>query len=141
MLAYVVSGLVIGSVYAIASTGIVVTYSATSVLNFAFGGIAYSAAVLYYTLHSTHGWPMLASAGVTIVVGGPVIGLVLWWMLFRHARQMSVVVKIVATVGVLVALPAAAVMAFVPPAVYSAPGPRHSTAARLSPWVCHARRQ
>lgn len=122
MLAYVVSGLVIGSVYAIAATGIVVTYSATSVLNFAFGGIAYSAAVLYYTLHSTHGWPMLASAGVTIVVGGPVIGLVLWWMLFRHVCQMSVVVKIVATVGVLVALPAAAVMAFVPPAVYSAPG-------------------
>ncbi len=122
MLAYVVSGLVIGSVYAIAATGVVVTYSATSVLNFAFGGIAYSAAVLYYTLHSTHGWPMLASATVTIVVGGPVIGLVLWWMLFRHARQMSVVVKIVATVGVLVALPAATVMAFVPPAVYSAPG-------------------
>jgi branched-chain amino acid transport system permease protein len=122
VLAYIVSGLVLGSVYAIASTGIVVTYSATSVLNFAFGGIAYSAAVMYYTLHSTHGWPMILSAGVTIVIAGPAIGLLLWWVLFRHARQMSVVVKIVATVGVLVALPAATVLAFVPPAVYSAPG-------------------
>ena len=55
MLSYIVAGLVSGAVYAIAGTGIVVTYSATSVLNFAFGGIAYSAAVLYYSLHTTRG--------------------------------------------------------------------------------------
>jgi branched-chain amino acid transport system permease protein len=59
---------------------------------------------------------------LTILIAGPAIGLLLWGMLFRHARQMSVVVKIVATVGVLVALPALAVMVFNPPAVFSAPG-------------------
>lgn len=122
MLGYIVSGLVIGAVYAIAATGVVVTYSATSVLNFAFGGIAFSAAVLYYTLHTTRGWPMLASAVLTIAIAGPAVGFILWAAIFRHARQMRIVVKIVATVGVLVALPALAVMVFNPPAVYSAPG-------------------
>jgi len=122
MLSYIIAGLVSGAVYAIAATGIVVTYSATSVLNFAFGGIAFSAAVLYYSLHTTHGWPMLASAVVAMVIAGPLIGLLLWAAIFRHARQMPIVVKIVATVGVLVALPALAVLAFTPPAVFSAPG-------------------
>src|SRR5271165_744565 len=122
MLSYIVAGLVSGAVYAIAATGIVVTYSATSVLNFAFGGIAFASAVLYYSLHTTRGWPMLGSAIVTIAVSGPLIGLLLWGAIFRHARQMPIVVKIVATVGVLVALPALAVLIFNPPAVFSAPG-------------------
>jgi len=122
VLAYIVAGLVLGSVYAIAATGIVVTYSATRVVNFAQGAIAYAAAELYYKLHTTEGWSTVPSGVVTILIAGPVFGLLLWALLFRHARQMAPVVKIVATIGVLVALPAFIQMVFKHVTVYTAPG-------------------
>ena len=67
MLQYIVVGLVFGSIYALAASGLVVTYVSTGVLNFAFGSFAYFVARTYYYLHIEEGWGILASAAMCLL--------------------------------------------------------------------------
>ena len=50
MTPYIISGLVVGSIYAISALGLVLTYTSSRVFNFAHGAIAYAIAVFYYYL-------------------------------------------------------------------------------------------
>lgn len=106
MEALVVAGLVLGSIYAISVLGLVLTYTASRVFNFAHGAIAYFVAVFYYWLHQRHGWSIPAAAVVSILVVSPALGLALWAALFRRLTQAPPVVRFVTTVGLWVALPA-----------------------------------
>ena len=56
MLQFVIAGLVLGGIYAIASAGLVITYTSSGILNFAFGAIAYFIARFYYYLHTQQNW-------------------------------------------------------------------------------------
>jgi branched-chain amino acid transport system permease protein len=108
MLQAMIAGLVLGGVYAISASGIVVTYVSTGVLNFAFGGMAFAVARFYFYLTVQYGWSNLSAALVCLVVVGPVLGMVLYICLFRFVRHSSTLVKVVATIGLAVALPAVA---------------------------------
>jgi branched-chain amino acid transport system permease protein len=104
--ALIVAGLVLGSIYAISALGLVLTYTASRVFNFAHGAIAYFVAVFYYWLHTRHGWSVPAAAFVSIGVVSPLLGLFLWAALFRRLAHTPPVVRFVSTVGLWVALPA-----------------------------------
>ena len=65
MLQFVIAGLVLGGIYAIASAGLVITYTSSGILNFAFGAMAFFIARLYYYLHTQQGWSIVA-AGVRL---------------------------------------------------------------------------
>ncbi len=106
MNALIVAGLVLGSIYAISALGLVLTYTASRVFNFAHGAIAYFVAVFYYWLHTRHGWSVPAAAVVSIGVMSPLLGLFLWAALFRRLAHTPPVVRFVSTVGLWVALPA-----------------------------------
>jgi branched-chain amino acid transport system permease protein len=56
VLEFVIAGLVLGGIYAIASAGLVITYTASGILNFAFGALAYFIARFYYYLHTQQSW-------------------------------------------------------------------------------------
>ena len=56
MLQFVIAGLVLGGIYAIASAGLVITYTSSGILNFAFGAIAFFIARFYYYLHTQQNW-------------------------------------------------------------------------------------
>jgi branched-chain amino acid transport system permease protein len=99
MIAYGIAGLVLGGVYALAGTGIVLTFRAAGVLNFAFGALAYFVARFYYFLNSQHGWSIWVAALVAILVAGPALGIALWLVLFRALRRATELVKVVATIG------------------------------------------
>ncbi|HWE55456.1 MAG TPA: ABC transporter permease [Acidimicrobiales bacterium] len=105
MFQYVLAGLALGSIYAIASSSVVVTFVSAGVLNFAFGAMAYFIARFFYWLNSQHGWPTGAAGVVSILVVGPLLGVVLYGLLFRFVRGKSTLVKLVATIGLSVALP------------------------------------
>ena len=122
MLEYVIAGLVLGGIYAIAAAGLVITYTASGILNFAFGAMAFFIARFYYFLHTEHNWSILASAVLSIGVAGPLMGIVLYAVLFRHLRFRSPLIKVVATVGLLVAIPAIATVIFGSGAILQAPG-------------------
>lgn len=122
MVQYVLIGLALGSIYAIASASLVVTFVSAGVLNFAFGSMAYFVARFYYWLNSQHGWQTWTAGIVSIVGVGPLLGVVLYAALFRFVRGKSVLVKLVSTIGLSVALPAGADLIFGTQPIESAPG-------------------
>src|SRR5580700_4447514 len=122
MLQFVIAGLVPGGIYAIASAGLVITYTSSGILNFAFGALAYFIARFYYFLHTQHAWAIVPAAVVSIGIAGPALGVVLYALLFRHLRLSSSLIKVVATIGLLVALPSLATLIFGNQAIQQAPG-------------------
>jgi len=122
LLGYIFAGIALGSIYAIAASGIVVTYVSSGVLNFAFGSMAFFLARFYYFLNTQHGWDQLPAVVVSVFLGGPALGAFLYLLLFRHLRLSSSLIKIVSTIGVSVSLPPAALMLFGNDTINTAPG-------------------
>ena len=109
MAPYIIAGLVAGCIYAISALGLVLTYTSSRVFNFAHGVIAWSIAVLYYWLHEYHSGPELpivVAAPLAILVAAPLLGLLLYRLLFRRLTNATPTVRLVSTVGLWVALPA-----------------------------------
>ena len=122
MLEFVIAGLALGGIYAIASAGLVITYTSSGILNFAFGAMAYFIARLYYYLHTQQNWSITAAAIVSIGIAAPLMGVVLYAVLFRFLRFRSPLIKVVATIGLLVAIPGVATVIFGTGAILQAPG-------------------
>jgi len=122
MLSYLLAGLAFGSVYAIASASLVVTYVSTGMINFAFGSLAFVLARIYYWLNAQQNWPSWPAAAVTILVIAPLLGTALWAVFFRLLRDQSQLIQIVATIGLSVALPPVAFLLFGTQAIPQAPG-------------------
>ena len=122
MLQFVIAGLVLGGIYAIASAGLVITYTSSGILNFAFGAMAFFIARFYYYLHTQESWGILAAAAVAILIAAPALGILLYAVLFRYLKLSSPLTKVVATIGLSVALPALATIIFGTGAIQQAPG-------------------
>lgn len=106
MTPYIISGLTVGSIYAISALGLVLTYTSSRVFNFAHGAIAYGLAVFYYYLTRQNGWSIETAAPFTILVVAPLVGLLLYVVLFRRLTHATPTVRLVSTVGLWVAIPA-----------------------------------
>jgi branched-chain amino acid transport system permease protein len=122
MLQYILAGLALGSIYAIASSAIVVTFVSTGVLNFAFGAIAYFIARFYYWLNTQHGMTSYSAAGISLLLVAPAFGVFLYFALFRFVRGKSTLVKLVVTIGLWVALQAFTDVVFGIQNITAAPG-------------------
>jgi branched-chain amino acid transport system permease protein len=103
---YIISGLTVGSIYAISALGLVLTYTSSRVFNFAHGALAYGIAVFYYYLTRQNGWSIATAAPFTLLVVAPLLGLLLYFLLFRRLTHATPTVRLVSTVGLWVALPA-----------------------------------
>lgn len=110
-------GLVVGSIYALTAFGLVLTYRTSGVFNFAHGAVGMFFAHVFFQL--TQGgrlnlvvsvydqrWSLPAPVALVVVVGvlAPMVGWALDVALFRRLRPAGSLVKIVATIGLLVAL-------------------------------------
>ena len=124
MAPYIISGLVVGSIYAISALGLVLTYTSSRVFNFAHGAIAYGIAIFYAYLTKQNGWSIEAAAPFTLLVVAPLLGLALYFALFRRLTHSSPTVRLVSTVGLWVALPALVriLFPFAGDEVFDAPG-------------------
>ncbi len=122
MIEAILAGCALGGVYALASSGLVITYVSSGILNFAYAALAYFVARFYYYLHVQHGWGLAPAAIVSIVLTGPALGLVLWAVLFRFLRLASPVIKIVVTVGLSVCIGPIAILLFGNQPIVSPPG-------------------
>lgn len=105
-LTLVVSGAVTGAIYSLVASGLTLTYTATGIFNFAYGGVAFSSAYLFYLFHLGCGWPIWIAAVVVIAVFAPLLGVILDLAVFRRLARAPESAKIVATVGLLLAIPA-----------------------------------
>ncbi|GAA4486480.1 hypothetical protein GCM10023094_42960 [Rhodococcus olei] len=97
-------GLVLGSVYAIAASGLVLTYNTSGIFNFAHGAQAMLGAFLYWQL--TIGWGVPAPLALLIVIAvvGPLMGLGLYFLIMRGLRDTAEVTKIVVTVSIMLGM-------------------------------------
>ncbi|HVU72975.1 MAG TPA: ABC transporter permease [Mycobacteriales bacterium] len=97
-----VSGVEVGSVYAIAAMGLVLTYKTSGLFNFGQGAVAAAAAYVFYGFYSPleAGWAWPFAALVSVVVFGPVVGLLLE-LVARGLADVPITYKIVGTVGLL----------------------------------------
>jgi branched-chain amino acid transport system permease protein len=122
MLQYIIAGLALGGIYAISSAGIIVTYVSTGVMNFAFGSMAFFIARLYYFLYIQDKWPLGLAAFASIAVAGPVFIVALYYILLKYLPRRRQLVRVVAMIGVAVALPQVAGVIFGQQFIASAPG-------------------
>ncbi|MEX1008701.1 MAG: branched-chain amino acid ABC transporter permease/ATP-binding protein [Acidimicrobiia bacterium] len=97
-LPFVVIGLTLGSIYGLAGTGLVLTYKTSGVFNFAYGAIAAVAAFVFYWMWQRHGIDWRIAAVVSVLVLGPLMGLVLE-LLTRMLARVSTEFQIVGMVG------------------------------------------
>ncbi|MFF3314468.1 ATP-binding cassette domain-containing protein [Streptomyces sp. NPDC003035] len=107
LLGFGLSGLVSGALYALLATGLVLSYSASGLFNFAHGATAYLCALAFYELHSGFGWPAVPTALLLVCLVAPALGWGLDRLMFRKLARVGETAQIVATIGLLVALPAA----------------------------------
>jgi sulfate-transporting ATPase len=104
-------GLGAGAMYALLGSGIVLTYRASGVLNFAQGAIAMVGAYLFYELRFNDGWA-LAPALIVTVLACALLGAVMYQAVMRPLRDAAPVVRVIATLGVLSVLEAGAVLRY-----------------------------
>src|SRR6478735_7787051 len=104
-------GLGVGALYALASQGLIVIYRGTGVLNFSLGAIGIAGVFMQWELHVEHGWPFLASAAVG-VAWSAFLGMLTHWVIMRPLRRASSLLRVIATLGVLVTFQAAVVIRY-----------------------------
>jgi branched-chain amino acid transport system permease protein len=96
-----IEALVVGSIYAIAASGLVVTYQTSGVFNFAQGAIGMFMAFLYWEVRFNHNWPAPIALIAVILVAAPLMGAGIERLLMRRIANATLVVKLVVTIGLM----------------------------------------
>ncbi len=104
-------GLGVGALYAFASQGLIVIYRGTGVLNFSLGATAIVGVYIQWELQNEQGWPFLAAAVVGIAASA-FLGVLTHWWIMRPLRRASSLVRVIATLGVLVTVQAGTVLRY-----------------------------
>ncbi len=103
-LALTTLGIVVGCIYALTATGLVVTYNTSGIFNFAHGAIGMIAAFSYWQLTVAWGWPVPVALLAILLVGAPAFGLLVERVLIRPLKGAAVDLSIVITLGLLLFL-------------------------------------
>jgi branched-chain amino acid transport system permease protein len=105
-LSLILAGIGTGCIYSLAGMGIVLTYKATGIFNFAHGAIAMFVAYILWQLNAQWHVSLAIAAPLTLLVVGPGIGLILERLVFRplQKRGAGTSEKLVATLGVFLLL-------------------------------------
>jgi branched-chain amino acid transport system permease protein len=98
--AFVVAGLIAGSIYALLAVGLVFMFQTTGVVNFAFGAMGAVAAYTFATLRTEF---VPVAALVLVVAGGGVVGALLGAVTIPVQRS-SITTKAVATLALIQAI-------------------------------------
>lgn len=93
-----ITGLTVGSIYALLAVGFVTIYNITGILNFAQGEFAMIGALTCITLVNA-GFPMFLSIILAILITAA-IGLIVERTAILHARNTSVIILIIITIGI-----------------------------------------
>jgi ABC-type branched-subunit amino acid transport system ATPase component/branched-subunit amino acid ABC-type transport system permease component len=111
IIAFILLGLGVGAIYALVSQGLVMIYRGSGVVNFAQGAFVMVGGYAYYEFRSELHFPgALAVVGAIIV--GALLGAIVHLLILRPMRNSSPIERVIATLGVLITLQAAAVLIY-----------------------------
>ncbi|HEX5265588.1 MAG TPA: ABC transporter permease [Acidimicrobiales bacterium] len=101
---YTIFGLVLGGVYGIAASGLVLTYNTSGIFNFAHGAEAMLGAFIYWEFRFNLHWP--APLALLVVLGGfgPLMGWLLYVLIMRGLRDTAEVTKVIVTVALMLGM-------------------------------------
>lgn len=100
---FTVIGIALGCVYAVAASGLVLTYTTTGVFNFAHGAVGMVSAYVFYSLFVDVGLPIGIALVLVLFVFAPIIGLGLE-LVMRRFKDASVTTNIVVTIALTILL-------------------------------------
>ena len=103
-LAFTVVGIVTGAIYALAASGLVVTYTTSGVFNFAHGAMGMIMTFLYWELRFHRHWPAPLALIVVLFVAAPLFGALVERLLMRGIYGAPVETSLVVTLGLLLVL-------------------------------------
>jgi branched-chain amino acid transport system permease protein len=107
-LTYTIVGLVTAAIYAIAASGLVVTYTTSGVFNIAHGAVGMFGAFVFWQLRWGWNWPAPLALVVVIGVLAPLFGCGVEKLLMRNLADASEATKLAVTIGLLIAMEGAA---------------------------------
>ena len=105
-LGFAIPGVPYGCTYAIVAVGLVLTYQATGVFNFAYGAQAYLSAFLFTRLVQNEHLSVALAFVVSVVVVGPAVGIAFDRFLFRKIANTNTTAKLVTGISLFVGIPA-----------------------------------
>lgn len=103
-LTFTIAGLSTAAIYAVAASGLVVTYTTSGIFNFAHGAFGMMAAFTYWQVNQGWGVPTVPAVILVVFVIAPLFGALIERGVMRGIEGASEVVKIVVTVSLMVAL-------------------------------------
>ena len=121
-LTFTIIGLVTGSLYAIAASGLVVTYTTSGIFNFAHGATGMFAAFVYWKLRYDLGWPAPVALAAVLLVIAPLFGAAVERVIIRGLWNVSEVTKLIVSVSLLFGVYSAATILFSPTVGREFPG-------------------
>jgi branched-chain amino acid transport system permease protein len=104
IIVFLVVGVTLGSIYAVAASGLVVTYTTSGIFNFAQGAIGMFLTFVYWELKVNHGLPTPVALLLTVFVAAPLFGAAVERVLMRRLVDAPLVAQLVATIGLMLAL-------------------------------------
>jgi ABC-type branched-subunit amino acid transport system ATPase component/ABC-type branched-subunit amino acid transport system permease subunit len=133
VIVFVLLGLGAGAMYALAGLGVVLVYRGSGVVNFAQGAIGISGAYVYYELYVVHQMGAILSF-VLSVLASAVIGVLTQMLVMHRLRHASSLVRLVATLGVLLVLQAIALLHYGSVSVF-VPSALPTTSIKITPQI------
>ena len=100
---YTVTGLCTAGIFAIAASGLVLTYTTTGIFNFAHGAVGMLGAFTYWQLHIEWGLPEAVAVALVLLVVAPLFGAALEAGIMRRLVGTADATQFVVTVSLLVA--------------------------------------
>ena len=98
---FVIVGITLSAIYAMAAAGLVVTYTTSGIFNFAQGAIGMILTYTYWQLKVAWGIQTLVALLLTVLVAAPILGALIERILMRRLVRAPLVAQLVATVGLL----------------------------------------
>jgi branched-chain amino acid transport system permease protein len=113
-LTFTVFGLVTAAIYAVAASGLVVTYTTSGIFNFAHGAFGMMAAFVYWQFRFEWGWGAPIALIVMLGIVAPAFGAAIEFLIFRGLQDVSEVTKLVVSVSLLFGVYQGAIILFPP---------------------------
>lgn len=104
ILFFLVVGVTLGSIYAVAASGLVVTYTTSGIFNFAQGAMGMFLAFVYWELKINLGIQTLVALLLTVLVIAPIMGALIERVLMRRLTTAPLVSQLVVTIGLMLFL-------------------------------------
>jgi ABC-type branched-subunit amino acid transport system ATPase component/branched-subunit amino acid ABC-type transport system permease component len=108
---FMLLGVGTGGVYAMLAQGLVLVYRGSGLLNFSQGAITMAGAFVFYECTSEQNLPLALGVVIALVFSGT-LGALIHLLVLRHLQRSSALSRVIATLGIAIALQAGAYILF-----------------------------